>query len=251
MADIIAYQGSQEFHGFAAEQEEMLKKPLQERDIKQRKGAGGKMLKYVSGDYAIETANRIFGHGRWGYRVLSRMMEKSISLTGEVTGYFYTADIELYVLGCPFPFPGEGIGIVTPPKETGYITPDHHEKARKEATTDALKRALRHYGDQFGLSLYNEDNYIEAEDGSEKQVKDVGKKGASQQTKRVVDATPQISYYQIYERGKAKKLWVDGSGFCAFASAELGITVTKENVKQLGAELLLQLDKAVEQEQAA
>ncbi len=69
--------------------------------------------------------------------------------------------------------------------------------------------------------------------------------------------TPQLppaqeaSYYKIYERGKAKKLWIDGSGFCAFATAELGVTVTKENVKSLGTDLLLQLDKAVEQEQAA
>ncbi len=59
------------------------------------------------------------------------------------------------------------------------------------------------------------------------------------------------SYLDVYEAGKSKKLWLDVSGFCAFATAELGVNVTKESARQLGADLLLQLDKAVEQEQAA
>ena len=31
---------------------------------------------------------------------------------------------------------------------------DHHEAAVKEAETDALKRALRTFGNTFGLALY-------------------------------------------------------------------------------------------------
>ncbi len=59
------------------------------------------------------------------------------------------------------------------------------------------------------------------------------------------------SYLDVYEAGKAKKLWLDVPGFCAFATAELGVNITKESARQLNADLLLQLDKAVEQEQAA
>lgn len=168
-----AVQVYQEVHGFSSEQETMLQEKLHESHVKQRPGAHGKKLSYVSGDYAIATANRIFGFGKWGYRVVS----KSHETVGEKD--YYTADIELCVIGCPFPFPGEGVGV---PRDN---TIEQHEKARKEAVTDALKRALRHFGDQFGLSLYDEDNYIEATDGSDKRVGDVGKPAP-----RVVDATP-------------------------------------------------------------
>lgn len=188
-----AVQVYQEVRGFDVEQLAALADPLQERNIKQRKGGWdkekgeNKVLSYIKGDYAIATANRIFGFGKWGYRVTSRTHEVcKDEKKGEIE--YYTADVELLVAGSMFPFPGDGVGIVTAP-----YTVEMHEKARKEAVTDALKRALRHYGDQFGLSLYNEDNYVEAEDGSEKRVGDVGKKVASQtqqQTKRVVDSTP-------------------------------------------------------------
>ncbi len=59
------------------------------------------------------------------------------------------------------------------------------------------------------------------------------------------------TYREVYEKGKAKGLWQNASGFFAFSSAEIGQNVTQENVKQLSVELLLQIDKAVEQEQAA
>lgn len=177
----------QESQGFSVEQQKMLDEKLKEHDIKERKGTGGKMLKYISGDYAISTANRIFGFGKWGYRVLSKAREQ----VGDEE--FYTADIELYVIGCPFPFPGEGVGTVKRAQGAAYATVEQHEKARKEAVTDALKRALRHYGDQFGLSLYNEDNYVEDDDGNPVKVKDVGKPHSNgmKPTPKVVDSVPE------------------------------------------------------------
>ena len=185
--EIEAYQ---QMTGFSEQQIGELSQPLDIKLIEHRPGGGGKQLAYITGKTAIETANAIFGYGKWGYRVVARSFEKSTNVDGTVTGFFYTADIELYVLGCPFPFPGEGIGIVVPFKSV--ITPDCHEKARKEAVTDALKRALRHYGDRFGLALYDEDSYVDAGGGTLVQVKDV-KPGhqVSSQAKRVVEATPE------------------------------------------------------------
>jgi DNA repair and recombination protein RAD52 len=165
--------------GFSLEQTDLLHQPLSAALIKQRPGPGGKQLKYITGKTAIDTANRIFGVGKWGYRVLS----KSREVVGDKE--FYTADVELYVVGCPFPFPGEGEGIPL------NNTVEQHAKARKEAVTDALKRALRHFGDQFGLCLYDEDSYVEASDGTPVQVKHVQPtNGAAPQPKRTVDATP-------------------------------------------------------------
>lgn len=125
--------------GFSAEQEEQLRQPLDINLIKHRPGGNGKMLKYISGHDAIQAANRIFGYGQWGYRVVGRSHE-TIQDEKKGTIAFYTADIELYVSGSAYPFPGDGVGIVTAP-----YTVEMHEKARKEATTDALKRALRRF----------------------------------------------------------------------------------------------------------
>lgn len=138
---------------------------LHEDQIKERKGAGGRMLKYIKGDMAMDTANRIFGYGQWGYDVVSRgHMVIDDPKKGKID--MYTADVKLWVVGAAFTFPGGGVGIVNDP-----YTVEMHEKAYKEAETDAMKRALRHYGDQFGLSLYNEDDPIEGRDGTIKPVK--------------------------------------------------------------------------------
>jgi DNA repair and recombination protein RAD52 len=173
-------------YGFESSQIEELSKPLNQTLIKERRGPKDKetgqykMLKYLTGKTAIDTANRIFGVGKWGYRVLNRSRE----VVGDKE--FYTADIELYVLGCPFPFPGEGEGIPL------YDTPAEHAKARKEAVTDALKRALRHFGDQFGLCLYDEDSLVEDSNGNLTQVKNVHPQNGNKsvQGKRTVDAIP-------------------------------------------------------------
>lgn len=170
---------------FTTEQEEMLKQPIKADQIKERKGFGGTMLKYIKGDTAIDSANRIFGFGQWGYRIINRehcVVEDDKK--GKIE--YYTCDIELSVVGAAFTFPGDGMGIVTSP-----FTIEMHEKARKEATTDALKRALRHYGDQFGLSLYNEDDYVDLGDGTLAKVKDVHpSRGQQNSGRQVVDSQP-------------------------------------------------------------
>src|SRR5436305_4067163 len=117
---------------FSAEQDAQIKERLDSSLIRHRRGAGNNMYAYITAKTAIDTANRIFGYGRWGYRVISR--ERSSCVDAKGTTEFYTADIELYVLGNPFPFPGDGVGIVTNP-----YTVEMHEKARKEAVSDALK----------------------------------------------------------------------------------------------------------------
>jgi recombination DNA repair RAD52 pathway protein len=174
----------QHTNGFAPEVLEKLGEPLNASFIKDRKGGGGRRLKYITGKTAIDAANRIFGPGQWGYKVINRTHE---TCGDEKKGMmeYYTADIELYVVGAAFPFPGDGVGIVTAP-----YTVEIHEKARKEAVTDALKRALRHYGDQFGLALYDEDAYVE-DNGVMVQVKTVNPQN-NDTAKRVVEASQPV-----------------------------------------------------------
>ena len=219
---------------FTPEQQEMLKAPLDANLIKQRPGGGGRQLMYVSGDTAIDAANRIFGYGRWGYKILARSHEV---IEDEKKGRieFYTADIELSVSGAMFPFPGDGIGIVNAP-----FTVEMHEKARKEATTDALKRALRHYGDQFGLSLYDKDDYVD-DNGTLVTVGEFKPNGKrEQQPKRVIESKPAPKQIQsaatpdkerlnaLYDLAVSKGKLVKGAKAQAFldlCTEALGITV--------------------------
>ena len=124
---------------FTKEQEEMLRKPLDAGIIKQR--PDGK--KFLKGSTEFETANQIFGEGKWGYRVISRTMNKSYDLEEKITGYYFYVEIELFVAGAMFPIHGDG------GQSVKYYTPQGFEDASKGATTDAVKRALRHFGDRF------------------------------------------------------------------------------------------------------
>lgn len=156
---------------FTPEQIAQLNTPLSSTLIKQRQGGGGTRLSYIKGKTAIDIANQIFGFGRWGYEVTSRDFVQSKAEDGTIMAEFYTADIVLQLADSPFTFPGDGVGVVAAKGPRA----EAHEKARKEAVTDALKRALRHFGPQFGNDLYDEDAFVRDEAGEPMQVKNIGR----------------------------------------------------------------------------
>lgn len=177
---------------FLPEQLDMLDAPLDGRLLKERQGAGSRMLKYLDGSTVIRTANRIFGKGKWGFRIVSRSHERIEAKDGSYKEYF-TADIELYVLGNPFPFPGDGIGAVKSSTVEGI------EMARKDAVTDALKRALCYYGDQFGLALRDEEQMVEMGDGVLVKVREVQVNKQGENTVRTSAKTHQVSTERVVE----------------------------------------------------
>ncbi len=147
--------------------------------ISERKGGGGSRLKHIEGHNAIDQANRLFGYGNWGYKVISC---KPINLidpaSGEAIGVTYEAEVELQVKGC---MPVSDVGqqacsvwnvedVVMSRRKDGDDGPiqrwekqnasrtivDAHEVARKGAITDAMKRCLRTFGSQFGNGLYGD-----------------------------------------------------------------------------------------------
>lgn len=164
---------------FTTEQIAELNKPLPKPLISNRKGTG-KMLSYIEGHDAIDQANRIFGYGNWAYRTLS--CEQAVLLdpvTGEPVGIAYKAQVELTVRGAHGPMVEVGSQPVAAWNVTdvvmsrrkqgddGPIQPwekvtaqrtivEAHEHAEKGAVTDAMKRALRTYGAQFGNGLYGD-----------------------------------------------------------------------------------------------
>ncbi len=140
---------------FTPEQIAQLERPLDPRRVKHRSGGGGVQLAYLKGHDVINTANHIFGYGNWGYDLLGVELNNVSAENGEVVGSYYIARVKLTVVGC-VPITEEGVCPVQEGRNPRARI-DAHDMARKGAITDALKRVLRCYGDQFGNSLYDTD----------------------------------------------------------------------------------------------
>lgn len=129
----------------------LLKKKLPENEVKLRENK----YAYVTGHYVISTANRIFGFDGWDYTVsditlMSATEQMDKPKSGEAylrTHVSYAARVQVNVNGVIREDIGCGHGIDRDPGKA-------HESAIKEAVTDALKRALRTFGDPLGLALY-------------------------------------------------------------------------------------------------
>ena len=134
---------------FNENQIKLLKDKLDRSVIKQRNQAG-KKLSYIEGWHAIAEANRIFGFGGWSRETLSMECVTDPTLT-ECT---YVARVRINVMtedgATSRDGTGAGHGNM---KDAGQ----NHESASKEAETDAMKRALSTFGNQFGLALYDKD----------------------------------------------------------------------------------------------
>jgi len=138
----------------------LLAEPLDPALVSERETRDGRVVQYIEGWAAIGQANRIFGFDGWGAEVAGEVAYRPLSLldpdTGEALAVgMYTATVRVAVRGCP-PKADVGCSFVS------QDTPEAHEAAYKGAVTDALKRALRHFGDQFGLRLFDRRNGLEA-----------------------------------------------------------------------------------------
>jgi len=119
----------------------------------------GKYGEYVDGLHVISEANRIFGRNGWSYTVtrLECASNEVFQMTGN-NGPYAQARVA-YVCCVRVDVGGvirEGVACGTgngKPENIGDVI----ESAVKEAETDALKRALRTFGNTFGLALYEKD----------------------------------------------------------------------------------------------
>jgi len=125
------------------QQKQLLSEPLQKSAVKERSGGGGRSLSYIEGWHAIAEANRIFGFDGWASETVS--MECVGNDGGTVS---YVCKVRVTVDGIIREGWGAGHG-------RGGSAGDRHESAVKEAETDARKRALMTFGNQFGLALYD------------------------------------------------------------------------------------------------
>ena len=104
--------------------------------------------KYLEGYVVIEQANRIFGLGNWGYRVIEEN-ENSVGCKATVEFWLFGELVSRDRGFVDFPFASGKFG-----EMTGAI----YDTAYKGAVTDGMKRCMRIMGPQFGNSLYEKDS---------------------------------------------------------------------------------------------
>lgn len=134
-----------------------LQKPLDPSAIKPP--PQGKFGEYVDGYHVITEANRIFGHDGWSYEItrLDQTSGQVYDLKGRDGPYqqyrcSFLCTVRVTVGGITREGAAVGMGNGKPENTSDVI-----ESAVKEAETDALKRALRSFGNTFGLALYEKD----------------------------------------------------------------------------------------------
>ena len=137
---------------FTPEQIAMLQAPLDPANIKPP--PKGKFGSYVDGHHILSEANRIFGFGGWGYEITMLSMCSRVECQdGKGQPQIrvgYRCTVRATAGGVSREGAAVGSGMSKPENEA-----DAHESAVKEAETDALKRALRSFGNTFGLALYD------------------------------------------------------------------------------------------------
>jgi len=127
-----------------------LKEPLDESAIKTRKTDYGE-VDYIKSNFAIQQANDIFNYNWTGEIVdLRKISEEEFTKKGKT---YYAIN---FICRYKIIVNGEtnedvGFGSSTQGNKSSAT-----ETAVLSAVSDAIKRSLRHYGNQFGLSLYAE-----------------------------------------------------------------------------------------------
>lgn len=142
---------------FSSGELQQLEAPLSREHVKTR-GEGKRTLSFVEGWHVINEANRIFGFDHWTRETSFECVverERKIGVTQNFAGYdgwgvTYTCKVRVTIHGVVREGCGAGHGI---DRDVGLA----HESALKEAETDAMKRALMTFGNQFGLALYDKE----------------------------------------------------------------------------------------------
>jgi len=190
-----------------------LQKPLNSAHVKPPKQFGPKGS-YIEAWHAQAEANRIFGEGGWLQEVMETkcVSEKSREIGQQKKpgfGVTYIAKVRITVDGVAREDFGAGHGYDV---DLGLA----HESAIKEAVSDAMKRALKSFGNPFGLALYDK-TQANVADTAQIEAAEAKQAEAAAKTKAFVDGivsqieteTPEGAAV-ILQENDAKLAWVKG-----------------------------------------
>uniref|UniRef100_A0A7S1TED3 Uncharacterized protein n=1 Tax=Compsopogon caeruleus TaxID=31354 RepID=A0A7S1TED3_9RHOD len=134
-----------------------LREQLPRSDVCTRPGPGGVRLTYLEGWRAVDKANDIFGFNGWSCSVSSLELDFVEEKPGGNGRPRFTACASAVVRvtlrdGSFHEDSGSGLAEGMPSKGEAI------GKAKKEAVTDARKRALKNFGNALGNSLYDREH---------------------------------------------------------------------------------------------
>ena len=143
---------------FNDQQTKALQSELSTDRIKVRDKANIK-LSYLEGFDIIDTANNIFGFGGWAYTIssLEQVSQEVNANQNVVICYKAIVKVDVYDIDHSTMISRQDVGFGT---GVARNLADAHENSAKEAVTDALKRSLRSFGNQFGNSLYDKSKSV-------------------------------------------------------------------------------------------
>ena len=143
---------------FNDQQTKALQSELSSDRIKVRDKANIK-LSYLEGFDIIDTANNIFGFGGWAYTIssLEQVSQEVNANQNVVVCYKAIVKVDVYDINHNTMISRQDVGFGT---GVARNLADAHENSAKEAVTDALKRSLRSFGNQFGNSLYDKSKIV-------------------------------------------------------------------------------------------
>ncbi|KAI8821633.1 uncharacterized protein EV422DRAFT_495649 [Fimicolochytrium jonesii] len=128
-----------------------LRKQLGPEFVSNRSGPGGSKVSYIEGWKVVSLANEIFGFNGWSHSVVDMTVDFVDIENGKVsTGI---SSIVRVTLKDGTYREDVGYGSIENAKSKSAA----FEKAKKESITDALKRALKSFGNSMGGCLYDKD----------------------------------------------------------------------------------------------
>lgn len=138
---------------FTPKQIDDLSAPLSSRHVKERSQAGQK-LSYIEAWHAISEANRIFGFDGWHSTTRLKKLFEPYKDGKDKWRVGFMAKVTIGVKDGERCVTRDGVGYGSGiDNDIGQA----HEKAIKEAESDARKRALMTFGNPFGLALYDKE----------------------------------------------------------------------------------------------
>ncbi|KAF6003326.1 mitotic recombination and DNA repair protein rad59 [Cyanidiococcus yangmingshanensis] len=130
-----------------------LNEAIPSREVSKRVGPGGKALYYLQGWQAIQVANEIFGYGGWSNALQSFQIDYCEQSVDGRWNAMATAVMRVTLLETGAFHDDVGCGVCDGMRTRG----DALQKVKKEACTDAMKRALKNFGRRLGLMLYDKE----------------------------------------------------------------------------------------------